>query len=81
MLLDKLVQNHRQFQKAVRRFVDEVIYPDAQVLASDEYVFDPFSTLLSRSMMRMVSGQVNLFSTRWRTCISVWPPAGDVHFT
>ena len=26
------LQTHREFQRAVRRFVDEVVYPDAQVL-------------------------------------------------
>ncbi|KAG6331765.1 hypothetical protein ID866_7326 [Astraeus odoratus] len=29
-------ENHRVFQKAVRRFVDEVIYPDAQIMEARE---------------------------------------------
>ncbi|KAI6115601.1 acyl-CoA dehydrogenase/oxidase [Pisolithus croceorrhizus] len=47
--------NHRQFQKAVRRFIDEVVYPDAQAREEDgkrpsQIVFDKMADLNLHAM-------------------------------
>ncbi|KAI5988790.1 acyl-CoA dehydrogenase/oxidase [Pisolithus albus] len=47
--------NHRQFQKAVRRFIDEVVYPDAQAREEDgkrpsQVVFDKMAEMNLHAM-------------------------------
>lgn len=56
------LQNHREFQKVVRKFFDEVVYPDAQAREADgkrasQEVFDKMacvSYLLPFSLPLMV---------------------------
>ncbi|OBZ72417.1 Isovaleryl-CoA dehydrogenase, mitochondrial [Grifola frondosa] len=61
MIISVDAQNHRQFQRAVRKFIDEVVYPDAQERELDgkrpsQSVFDKMAEL-NMHAMRMGPGK------------------------
>ena len=66
------MQNHRDFQKAVRRFFDEVVYDDAQV-SDYPKCLHWWLSFVFRPAKKMVNGQARLSLTKWRKCDTLLP--------